>query len=210
MRKIGAATAFLFGMALSSLPVWGESGKREAGRLQPLQTPAESAAAVPGNDSAYLIGPGDVLGIEVWKDPALTRTVVVLPDGRISVPLIGELVGGGKTVAQLKKEIEEKISRYVPEPVLTLEVKQSNSLYIYVLGRVNNSGRSLLTANINVLQALAMAGGVNPFARKNQTKVFRREGGVTKIYPFTYGEVTEGKRLEENIELKRGDVIFVP
>jgi polysaccharide biosynthesis/export protein len=161
-------------------------------------------------DAAYLIGPGDVLGIEVWKDPALTRTVVVLPDGRISVPLIGEIAAGGKTVARLKKEIEQKISRYVPEPVLTLEVKQSNSLYIYVLGRVNTPGRSLLTANINVLQALAMAGGINPFANKNQIKVFRREAGGTRIYPFTYGEVTEGKRLEENIELKRGDVVFVP
>jgi len=195
----GTAVLFFF-MVLSSLPVWGESGKSSA----------QSMAAAEEILTTYVIGPGDVLGIEVWKDPALTRTVVVLPDGRISMPLIGELVGGGKTVAQLKKEIEDKISRYVPEPVLTLEVKQSNSLFIYVLGRVNNPGRSLLTANITVLQALAMAGGVNPFARKDKTKVFRREGGITKIYPFTYSEVTEGKRLEENIELKRGDVIFVP
>ena len=199
MSNNGTAVLFFF-MVLSSLPVWGESGKSSA----------QSMAAAEEILTTYVIGPGDVLGIEVWKDPALTRTVVVLPDGRISMPLIGELVGGGKTVAQLKKEIEDKISRYVPEPVLTLEVKQSNSLFIYVLGRVNNPGRSLLTANITVLQALAMAGGVNPFARKDKTKVFRREGGITKIYPFTYSEVTEGKRLEENIELKRGDVIFVP
>ena len=200
MRKIAAAAIFSF-MVLSSFPAWGESTSLEA--------QADPVLILEGG-TAYVIGPGDILNIEVWKDPALTRTVVVLPDGRITVPLIGELVGGGKTVAQLKKEIEEKISRYVPGPVLTLEVKQSNSLYIYVLGRVNNPGRSLLTANVNVLQALAIAGGPNPFARKDQTKIFRREGGVTKIYPFTYSEVTEGKRLEENIELRRGDVLFVP
>ena len=199
MREKGTAILFLY-LVLAAFPVRGESGN----------VASKSIVSVEDQENAYVIGPGDVLGIEVWKDPALTRTVVVLPDGRISVPLIGELVGGGKTVAQLKKEIEVKIARYVPEPVLTLEVKQSNSLYIYVLGRVNNPGRSLLTANITVLQALAMAGGLNPFAKKDKTKVFRREGGVTKIYTFTYSEVTEGRRLEENIELKRGDLIFVP
>lgn len=158
----------------------------------------------------YLIGPGDVLGIEVWKDPSLTRSVVVLADGKIMFPLIGEVVAGGRTVAAVKKEIEERLARFVPEPVLTLEVKQSNSLFVYVLGRVNTPGRSLLSTNVNVLQALATAGGLNPFAKRDQIKVFRFASGSTIVIPFDYDEVTSGIRLERNIELQRGDVIFVP
>ena len=166
-------------------------------------------AAINGGKE-YLIGPGDLLGIEVWKDPSLTRTVVVLPDGKIIFPLIGEVQAGGRPVAALKKEIEERLARYVPEPVLTLEVKQSNSLFVYVLGRVNNPGRSLLTTNVNVLQALATAGGLNPFAKRDDIRVFRFNGGKTTVIPFDYDEVTTGRRLEMNIELQRGDVIFVP
>lgn len=173
---------------------------------------AAVALALPGSSerAAYLIGPGDVLGIEVWKDPALTRTVVVLPDGKIVFPLLGELQAGGKTVAALKAEIEEKIVRFVPDTVLTLEVKQSNSMFIYVLGRVNNPGRIVLTSHVNVLQALATAGGLNPYAKPNQIRVFRSVDGKTQIFPFSYGDVTAGEELAGNIELERGDVIFVP
>jgi polysaccharide export outer membrane protein len=185
------------------------------------QTPAEAdgtspaaqpAPAVVGVNSTYLIGPGDMLNISVWKDEALTKDVVVLPDGIISFPLIGLLKAEGKNVAQLKAEITERISQYVTEPVLNVEVKQVNSVIIYVIGRVNSigSGRLVLNANANVLQALAMAGGLNPFAKRNSIKVFRQEGGKTIIFRFHYDDVVEGKRLEENIELKRYDVIVVP
>lgn len=158
----------------------------------------------------YIIGPGDLIGIEVWKDQTLTRTAVVLPDGKISMPLIGELQAGGRTVAALKNEINDKLSQFVPEPVLTIEVKQCNSMHIYVLGRVNTPGRSALVSNINVLQALAMAGGLNPFAKSDQIQLFRYENGTTTIFPFDYDAVTKGKNLSENIELRRGDVIYVP
>ena len=158
----------------------------------------------------YIIGPGDQLGIEVWKDTALTRTVTVLPDGKISFPLIGELEAGGKTVAQLKKEIEQKIARYVPDSTTTVEVRQSNSMHIYVLGRVNTPGRTILNSNVNVLQALAIAGGPNTFANRTRIRIFRQEGEKTLIFSFDYDDVTAGKDLKTNIELKRGDVIFVP
>lgn len=163
-----------------------------------------------GDKRDYIIGPGDLIGIEVWKDQTLTRTVVVLPDGKISMPLIGELQAGGRTVAALKNEVTDKLSQFVPDPVLTIEVKQCNSMHIYVLGRVNTPGRSVLASNINVLQALAMAGGLNPFAKSDQIQLFRYENGSTTIYPFNYDAVTRGKKLSENIELKRGDVIYVP
>ncbi len=173
---------------------------------------AQPAPPVVSVDSTYLIGPGDILTISVWKDDALTKDVVVLPDGVISFPLLGLLKAEGKTVAQFKAEIEEKISQYVTEPVLNVEVKQVNSMIVFVIGRLNmsGSGRLILNANANVLQALAMAGGLNTFAKRNSIKVFRQEGGKTTIFPFRYDDVVEGKHLEENIELKRYDVIVVP
>ena len=159
----------------------------------------------------YRIGPGDVLNIEVWKDAALSRLVAVLPDGKISFPLIGELTAGDRTVAELKKEIESKISRFVPDSPLTVEVRQVNSLHIYVLGRVNAPGRFVLTSNVTVLQALAIAGGPNQFANKSRIRIFREKGGKTTMSaPFDYDEVTAGRHIETNVLLERGDVIHVP
>ena len=158
----------------------------------------------------YLIGPGDVLDISVWKDETLTRSVVVLPDGKLSFPLIGEVMAMGKTVARLKKEIQDKLVPFVPDITLSLEVKQVNSMLIYVIGRVNTPGRFPLNVNVNVLQALSIAGGCNAFAKRDKIKIFRQEGDKTRIFNFQYDGVVEGKLLEQNIILKRGDVVVVP
>jgi polysaccharide export outer membrane protein len=158
----------------------------------------------------YLIGPGDVLDISVWKDETLTRSVVVLPDNRISFPLIGEVTAGGRKVTEVKKEIQEKLGRFVSDITLSLEVKQVNSMIIYVIGRVNTPGKFPLNANVDVLQALAMGGGCNPFAKKDKIKIFRRENGKTHIFYFQYDSVVDGKRMEDNITLQRGDVVVVP
>jgi len=169
--------------------------------------PVGTQAVVP----EYRIGPGDVLNIEVWKDAALSRLVTVLPDGKISFPLIGELTAGDRTVAELKKEIESKISRFVPDSPLTVEVRQVNSLHVYVLGRVNAPGRFILTSNVTVLQALAIAGGPNAFANRSKIRIFREKGGKTTMSPpFDYDEVTAGRNIETNVLLERGDVIHVP
>jgi len=176
-----------------------------------LAAPSALPAAEPvAGEMDYRIGPGDVLNIDVCKDPALTRMLSVLPDGKVAYPLIGELAAEGKTVAQLKKEIEGKLARYMNDPVVTVEVRQMNSLHIYVLGRVNAPGRSILSSNVNVLQALAIAGGPNAYANRARIRIFRQEGDKTSIIPFDYDDVTAGKNLGSNILLKRGDVVFVP
>jgi len=159
---------------------------------------------------AYLIGAGDILDISVWKNLDLTRQVVVLPDGKITFPLIGELQAAGKTVASLHKELEIKLNRYVPDVSLSMMVAQVNSMLIYVIGRANNPGRFVLNTNANVLQALAMAGGLNPFAKRGKIKIFREEGAETKTFSFDFDEVAKGEALEQNIRLHRGDVIVVP
>ena len=193
--------AMLFFLAVTPMHLHAEEKKAPA--------PVASPPAVP--ETGYRIGPGDVLSIEVWKDPALTRLVTVLPDGKISFPLVGELTAGDRTVAELKKEIEGKITRYVPDSPLTVEVRQINSLHVYVLGRVNAPGRFVLTSNVTVLQALAIAGGPNAFANRSQIRILRQEGGKTVRSPvFDYDEVTAGKHLETNVLLRRGDVVYVP
>ena len=169
---------------------------------------AKEAPIVPTDD--YVIGRGDILDISVWKDEALTKLVTVLPDGKISFPLIGEVAAGGKTLSQLRKELEKRLSRYVPDINLSIVVTQINSMLVYVIGRVNNPGRFALNTNINVLQALALAGGLNPFAKRSKIQVFREERNGTQIFPFDYDDVVKGENLQLNIRLRRGDVVVVP
>ena len=113
-------------------------------------------------------------------------------------------------MAVLHKELEVKLNRFVPDVSLSMVVSQVNSMLIYVIGRVNNPGRFVLNTNVNVLQALAMAGGLNPFAKRGKIKIFREKGGETKTFAFDYDEVAKGEALEQNIRLHRGDVIVVP
>lgn len=162
----------------------------------------------PGKD--YIIGAGDVIDISVRQDESMTRSIAVLPDGKISLPMIGQVMAGGKTVGELKKDLEREIAVFVPDPVLTVGVSEVNNLVIYVLGKVNTPGPIVLRWHIDVLQALAMGGGLADFAKENSIKIFRREKGTTKILKFRYGDVAKGKNLEQNIWLKRGDVIVVP
>jgi len=171
--------------------------------------PATIVQPTTGAPSDYVIGAGDILEVSVWKDPALTRQVVVLPDGTFSFPLVGRFTAAGKTVEALSAAVEEKLTRYIPEPDLSLIVQQVNSQVIYVIGKVNRPGHIPLNRNIDVLQALAMAGGLNLFANEKDIRIFRRTKNQTMVIPFNYKAVTEENRLEENIFLQRGDVIVV-
>jgi polysaccharide export outer membrane protein len=158
----------------------------------------------------YIIGPGDVLDISVWNNETLTKAVTVLPDGKIHFPLIGEIVVGGKTLVVLEKELKTKLHPFVPDPELSVMVGQVNSMLVYVIGKVNHPGRFVLNTNVDVLQALATAGGLNAFAKRNKIKIFRETSGKTHILPFEYDTVTDGEHLEQNISLERGDVVVVP
>ena len=158
----------------------------------------------------YVIGPGDVLDISVWKVEDLTKMVTVLPDGKIGFPLVGRITAAGRTVDELSDELEKKLSKFVPDLNLSVVVSQVNSMMVYVIGRVNHPGRFVLNANINVLQALAMAGGLNPFAEEGKIKIFRQQGKATEIFNYDYSDVVKGRELGQNIMLRRGDVIVVP
>ena len=170
-----------------------------------------AAAQEPSPIGDYLVGPGDILNISVWKDETLTRQCVVLPDGKIAFPLIGQMKASGRTVDDIAKELAQKLGRFVPGVDLSVAVHQVNSLIIYVIGRVNSPGRFVLNTDVNVLQALSMAGGLNPFAKRGDIKIFREaDDGGTRVYTFDYDAVSSGDNIRGNIRLKRGDVIVVP
>lgn len=158
----------------------------------------------------YLIGPGDLLEITVWKNSDLSQRLPVLPDGGISLPLVGEVTASGKSVKQLTEELKSRFAMYITDPILSVSVQQVNSMLVYVIGQVKAPGMYTLNTNVDVLQALARSAGLTPFAEGDAIKIFRKTGGRTEILNFDYDDVSRGRNLEQNIILQRGDVIVVP
>ena len=161
-------------------------------------------------DRSYVIGPGDILKISVWKEEGMELEVLVRPDGGITFPLAGEIQAGGLTTKALSDELVKKLKRYIPNPSVTVSVLNSVSNKIYVIGKVNRPGEFTATGYMDVLQALTMAGGLTPFADSDEIKIIRRteKGNMMKL--FDYDEVISGERLDMNIILKAGDTVVVP
>jgi polysaccharide export outer membrane protein len=165
----------------------------------------------PGADSPdYVIGAEDVINISVWKEPELTMSVVVRPDGSVSLPLINDVNATGLTPMQLAAHITARLKQYLAEPRVTVIVTQINSRRFYVLGEVGRPGAFPLLPNMTVLQALSTAGGFREFANPSKIYVLRNENGQAKKYPFNYKQVIAGKRVEQDIQLKPGDTVVVP
>lgn len=203
--KIVASVLLIFLTGCALAPATHASGPDNA---KTPETPAAPDTAIPGD--IYIVQPGDLLVVDVWKEKDLQRELMVRPDGGLNFPLIGDLDVSGKTIEQLRKEITTKLAKYVPDPVVTLSVKQSLGNKIYVLGKVNKPGDYIVIRNTDVMQALSMAGGLNPFASANKIKILRREHGVLKAIPFKYSRVEKGEDLEQNIILQGGDIVVVP
>jgi polysaccharide export outer membrane protein len=180
------------------------------------QAPAkESAAATEPSASlmdlsAYRVGPEDVLEVSVWREDGLKREVLVRPDGGISFPLIGDVRAAGRTVADIREEITNRLERFIPEAAVSVTVLKTGSQRVYVLGKVTKPGEFALGRYVDVLQALSMAGGLTPFADGNNIRVVRREAGRQVAFPFNYGAVVRGQKLEDNMQLRPGDVVVVP
>ena len=158
----------------------------------------------------YVLGAEDVLVISVWKDEHLTREAVIRPDGLVSFPLVGEIQAAGRTVEEVRADLVQRLTKFIPTPQVSVTVSKVLSYRIYVLGRVNKPGEFMVGHATDVLQALSMAGGLTPFAAENDIQVIRRVNGKQQVFPFRYGEAKKGKGLEKNIVLQRGDVVMVP
>ena len=158
----------------------------------------------------YSLGPEDVLEISVWKDEALTKQVVVRPDGWLSFPLIGDVLAAGRTVEELRQEIKDRIKSFVPDAPVTVMVLQVGSRKVFVVGKVAQPGVYVMGAPMRVMQALAMAGGTTTFADTDDILIIRKDQNSQKTYTFNYSSVAKGKDLEQNINLMPGDTIVVP
>lgn len=171
--------------------------------------PASAPVAGP-EDAGYLLQPGDVVDISVWKEPDLTSELLVRPDGAITMPLAGQIGAAGHTVEEVRVTIDTRLRKYIPDPAVTVTLKQALGNQIYVLGKVNRPGNYPIARPVDVVQALSLAGGTTPFAAVNDIRVLRHEGERQITLNFHYSDIEHGRRLEQNILLHSGDTVIVP
>jgi len=156
----------------------------------------------------YLLQPGDIVQVSVWKEPDLSRELVISPDGHIALPLVGTIMATSKSVKALNEELTGRLSEYIPQPSVTVSLlKAAGNLY-YVVGKVNRPGQYPMLGPTSVLQALSMAGGMTTFANENRVKIIR--SGQSDAILFRYNDMADGENLEQNVTLKSGDVVLVP
>jgi polysaccharide export outer membrane protein len=171
-----------------------------------LLVPTLALAAQP-----FPLGSGDVLEVSVWGDANLVRKVLVRPDGRISFPLVGDMQAAGRSVEDLRSELEKKIGEFITGTPVTVMLVEARSIRVSVVGKVQKPGVFPMDGPMTVLQALAMAGGMTPFASTGSVHVIRTEAdGTQRFIPFDYDLVAGGKGLEQNVSLMPGDVVLVP
>jgi polysaccharide export outer membrane protein len=213
--KLTVIAAFLL---VPQATVCGQDGPRQNSgadaQLLAARTSGATAAADQANaalnDPNYAIGPDDELNVSVWKEPELSRTVSVRPDGKISLPLLNDVQAAGLTPMQLSSAISEKLKKFVSDPQVTTIIVKINSQRVFILGEVPRAGAYALLPNMTVLQALSSAGGFTQFANLKKIHVLRMENGKQLSLPFNYKDVVNGRRSEQNISLKPGDTIVVP
>lgn len=161
-------------------------------------------------EAGYMVRPGDLLAVSVWKEEALQGDVLVTPDGAFAFPLVGLVDARGKTVDDLQKILTERLAKYISDPVVTVAVREIRGNKVYVIGQVNKPGEFIVNPRVDVVQALAMAGGTTPFASLGNIIVLRRTGPKQEALRFDFTEVAKGRNLEQNFELRTGDIVVVP
>lgn len=178
--------------------------------LMPQTALAQTPETGTNQKASYAIQAGDLLEISVWREEYLEREVIVQPDGKISFPLVGTLDAAGSTVAEVQDRVAARLAQYIPDPVVTVSIKEIRGNRVYVLGQVQNPGQFIMNPMVDVMQALALAGGTTPFAELNDIKILRRTGSIQRLIEFRYSDISRGRNLEQNIILQSGDVIIVP
>ena len=168
--------------------------------------PSEGASRAPVE---YVIGVEDVLDIVVWREEDTTIRVIVRPDGKITVPLIGDVQAAGRTASEIAAQLTESLSRYIKEPLVAVIVSEINSFRVYVIGEVNSQGVLELRQRTRLLQALALARGLTEFANKSDIVVIREENGRIERMQFDYKKLVKDENASDNIYVKPGDTIIV-
>jgi polysaccharide export outer membrane protein len=217
--RIGIGALALSISVSCSLWAQTESGARKSNSTKP-EAPLVAAAVDrdtglrPGakaHDDSFVIGADDVLAVNVWKEPDISRAIPVRSDGKISLPLVGELQASGQTPLQLEREIAGKLQSYISEPEVSVMVQEIKSQRFNILGQVTRPGGYRLTSGMTVLDAIAQAGGFRDFAKQKSIYVLRQnaDGSQTRLF-FNYKEVIKGKSPEQNVRLLARDTVVVP
>ena len=182
----------------------------------PAPTPVNAPAAATDIESAiinsskdYKIGPEDLLDISVWKNPELSRTVPVRPDGKVSLPLVNDIQAAGLTPTDLRQQLTQKLSEYIPSPEVAVIVREVHSVKVAVVGSVKTPGRYELKSPATVLELIALAQGLTDFASRDRIVILRQTNGETKRIPFNYRKVAAGDD-QANLVVQSGDIIVVP
>jgi polysaccharide biosynthesis/export protein len=215
MNKILQVEFIGVALLACALAVVAQTDSKSANKLTDSHAVGERTSAVsatgPAVSEEFIIGTGDVLAVNVWKETEVSRVVPVRSDGRISLPLVGEIQAGGRTPKQLETEISAKLKDYVSEPEVTVIVQEIKSQKFNVLGMVMKPGSYVLTNPTTILDAIAMAGGFRDFAKQKDIYVLRpaADGTQTRL-PFNYKEVVKGHKSTQNIALQSNDTIVVP
>jgi polysaccharide export outer membrane protein len=182
----------------------------------PNAAPASGAPAAPAAPAGvslpadFVIGPEDVLGVLFWREPDVSGEVTVRPDGKITLPLVGEVTAGGLTPEALCEELQKAAAHLLADANVTVTVKQINSRKVFITGQVAHPGAFPLTGPRTVMQLIALAGGLNEFADANDITIMRVENGRQRSFPFHYKDVARGKLMGQNMQLQPGDTVVVP
>ena len=206
--KIGLSTSIrclLFLIIVCGIGAFNQSMAADKTEASPPETKKEIVA-----DPSYIIGPMDVLEIQVWKEPDFSRQVLVRPDGKITLPLVGDISASGMNTMGLKALLSEKLEDFVSNPEVTVIVLESHSKNFYIIGKITRPGTYPLNPDMTVLQAISVAGGLAEWADKDSIRIIRRSGGKDEILSFDYDKVISGESLEQNILLNPNDTIIIP
>jgi len=213
-HKWALAATLIFSSALICVPR-ADAQTSQTSRME-IASASNADAAIPtvsgkAHDEGFVIGANDVLAVNVWKEPEISRSVPVRSDGKISLPLIGEVQASGQTPKQLEVEIASKLQNYIAEPDVTVIVQEIKSQRFNILGQVARPGSYLLTNSMTVLDAIAMSGGFRDFAKQKSIYVLRAASGGEQVrLAFNYKDVIKGKHPEQNIVLLPRDTVVIP
>lgn len=191
VRAVAVASLIVTGLAAAQEPPKGRPGALEV-------------------DGEYRIGPEDLLDIAVWNNTAISRTMPVRPDGRISLPLLNDVQAAGLTPSQLREALMKKLADYMPSPEVSVIVREVHSFKVSVIGEVKTAGRYELKSRATVLDVLALAGGFSEFASRARIVILRSDGATVKRIPFNYNKVVSRDGGDENVLLQPGDIVVVP
>ena len=210
MDRLRVHVPLLIGAILTMAVAASAQARGQQANARPVgaAAPVVPGAIVP--PPGYVIGADDVLAVTFWRDKDLSSDVSVRPDGKITLPLLNDIDAAGLTPDELRDRVTKAATQYVEDPNVTVTVKAINSRKVFITGNIGKPGPYPLGGPMTVMQLIAMSGGVQEFAKSDKILIMRTENGKPVAHKFNYKEVSQGKKLAQNVELQPGDTVIVP